>query len=140
MSLICYKKIAKELKLSDRVSQKQINSLKDCIQKKPQRFDRNWESKSRYSMDWYYPILAGVLNKKDSLKCLNQRWDEFVVEGLGCKCVKEEPWVTAAESAELVLALSRLNLDEKAKELLQNTFNLIDEDGLLWTGYVFKDK
>ena len=140
MSLFCYKKIAKELKLYDRVSQKQINSLKDCIQKKPQRFDRNWESKSRYSMDWYYPILAGVLNKKDSLKCLNQRWDEFVVEGLGCKCVKEEPWVTAAESAELVLALSRLNLDEKAKELLQNTFNLIDEDGLLWTGYVFKDK
>ena len=36
MSLICYKKIAKELKQSDRVSQKQINSLKDCLQKKPQ--------------------------------------------------------------------------------------------------------
>jgi len=26
------------------------------------------------------------------------------------------------------------------EKILQDTFNLIDDDGLLWTGYVFKDK
>ena len=70
----------------------------------------------------------------------DSRWTEFVVKDLGCKCVKEEPWVTAAESAELVLALLRLGLKDEAEKILQDTFNLMDEDGLLWTGYVYKDK
>ena len=140
MSLIVYKKIAKELNFQDRVSEIQIKNLRECLLSKPYRFDRNWESKSRYSMDWYYPILTGVLDKSESIKILQSKWDKFVVEGLGCKCVEEEPWVTAAESSELVIALSRLGLRKEAEEVLQNTFNLIDEDGLLWTGYVFKDK
>jgi len=140
MSLFFYKKIAKELNLQDRVSEYQIKNLRECLLSNPNRFDRNWESKSRYSMDWYYPILTGVLNKPESIKILRRKWDKFVVEGLGCKCVEEEPWVTAAESSELAIALSRLGLKKEAEEVLQNTFNLIDEDGLLWTGYVFKDK
>ena len=140
MSLFFYKKIAKELNLQDRVSEYQIKNLRECLLSNPNRFDRNWESKSRYSMDWYYPILTGVLEKPESIKILRRKWDKFVVEGLGCKCVEEEPWVTAAESSELVIALSRLGLKKEAEEILQNTFNLIDEDGLLWTGYVFKDK
>ena len=91
-------------------------------------------------MDWYYPILCGVYNKSKSKKILKDRWIEFVVKDLGCKCVKEEPWVTAAESAELVLALLRLGLKDEAEKILQDTFNLMDEDGLLWTGYVYKDR
>ena len=76
----------------------------------------------------------------DSIELIRDKWNEFVVEGLGCKCVKEEPWVTAAESAELVLALTKIGLKNEAEKILQDTFNLIDDDGLLWTGYVFKDK
>ena len=140
MSLICYKKIAKELNLEDRVSDKQLTNLRNCLRSKSFRFDRNWESKSRYSMDWYYPVLSGAFNKSESIKILKEKWDEFVVDGLGCKCVKEEPWVTAAESSELVLSLTKVGLMNEAEEILQDTFNLIDEDGLLWTGYVFKDK
>jgi len=140
MSLICYKKIAKELNLKDRVSDKQLMNLKDCLRNKPLRFDRNWESKSRYSMDWYYPVLSGAFSKSESTKILSKKWDEFVVDGLGCKCVTEEPWVTAAESSELVISLTKSGLTNKAEELLQDTFNLMDEDGLLWTGYVFKDE
>ena len=140
MSLLCYKKIAYEIDKRDRVSDTQINNLRDCLKNKPFRFDRNWESKERYSMDWYYPILSGALSKSDSIELIRDKWNEFVVEGLGCKCVKEEPWVTAAESAELVLALTKIGLKNEAEKILQDTFNLIDDDGLLWTGYVFKDK
>ena len=140
MSLLCYKKIANEIDKRDRVSDSQINNLRDCLQNKPFRFDRNWESKERYSMDWYYPILSGAFSKSDSIELIRDKWNEFVVEGLGCKCVKEEPWVTAAESAELALALTKIGLRNKAEKILQDTFNLIDDDGLLWTGYVFKDK
>ena len=140
MSLLCYKKIAYEIDKRDRVSDTQINNLRDCLKNKPFRFDRNWESKERYSMDWYYPILSGAFSKSDSIELIRDKWNEFVVEGLGCKCVKEEPWVTAAESAELALALTKIGLRNKAEKILQDTFNLIDDDGLLWTGYVFKDK
>ncbi len=79
-----------------------------------------------------------IVNAVDALKKKGAK--EVYVEGLGCKCVEEEPWVTAAESSELAIALSRIGLKKEAEEVLQNTFNLIDEDGLLWTGYVFKDK
>ena len=140
MSLLCYKKIAKEINMRDRVSDSQLNNLRDCLKNKPFRFDRNWESKERYSMDWYYPILSGAFSKSDSIELIRDKWNEFVVEGLGCKCVKEEPWVTAAESAELALALTKIGLKNEAEKILQDTFNLIDDDGLLWTGYVFKDK
>jgi len=140
MSLFCYKKIAKEINKQDRVSDSQLNNLKECLRSKPFRFDRNWETKERYSMDWYYPVLSGVFTKSESIEIIKDKWDEFVVEGLGCKCVKEEPWVTAAESSELVLALNKIGLEAEAEKILQDTFNLIDDDGLLWTGYVYRDK
>ena len=88
MSLLCYKKIANEIDKRDRVSDTQLNNLRDCLINKPFRFDRNWESKERYSMDWYYPILSGAFSKSDSIELIRDKWNEFVVEGLGCKCVK----------------------------------------------------
>ena len=36
--------------------------LGDALLHKPERFDRTWESKARYSMDWFYPILGGVVS------------------------------------------------------------------------------
>ena len=140
MSLISYKKIAKEIKAKDRVTDEQLKKLKECINSKSYRFDRNWQSKSRYSMDWYYPILSGAFNKNRAISTIKERWNDFVIDELGCKCVAEEPWVTAAESSELVLALVRIGLKKEAEKILQDTFNLIDDDGLLWTGYVYKDK
>jgi len=140
MSLLCYKKIANEIDKQDRVSDIQLNNLRECLLNKPFRFDRNWESKERYSMDWYYPILSGIYTQSKSVEIIRDKWKEFVIEGLGCKCVKEEPWVTAAESAELVLALTKIGLNDEAEKILQDTFNLMDDDGLLWTGYVYKDK
>ncbi len=139
-SFDCYKAIAREINTEDRIKEDQIEGLRNCILNKKDRFDRNWKSKDRYSMDWYYPILCGIIDQASAIKLIQSRWKEFVVDGLGCKCVQEEPWVTAAESSELVLGLIRIGMNKEAQEILQNTFNLIDnEDNLLWTGYVYKD-
>jgi len=118
-----------------------MNKLKVSINENPQRYDRNWESKSRYSMDWYYPVLCGVYDKEKSIEQINSKWSEFIIAGMGCKCVKEEPWVTVAESSELVTALVKIGLHTEAETLLNSLHQWRDEkDGLYWTGYVYADK
>ena len=117
-----------------------MQKLKDSINDNPERYDRTWESKSRYSMDWYYPVLCGVYDKEKSLIQIKSTWAEFVVEGKGCKCVKVEPWVTIAESSELVAALVRIGEISKAKDVFDSLHQWRDSDGLYWTGYVYTDK
>ena len=139
-SLNDFNKIAKTLGYEEFILKEEIKNLKDSIINKSERFDRTWESKARYSMDWYYPVLCGIHNKQDSKKIINERWDEFVVPGLGCKCVSEEPWVTVAESCELILALNKIDEKKTALKIFENISKLIDQkDKLFWTGYVYKD-
>ena len=116
-------------------------NLKNSILNNPERYDRNWESKSRYSMDWYYPILCGIYDDKKSIKDIETKWSKFIVDDMGCKCVEEEPWVTVAESSELVLALVKIGLREEALKIFNSLHQWRDtQDGLYWTGYVYKDK
>ena len=115
-------------------------NLKEAITSKPERFDRSWESKKRYSMDWYYPILCGVIEKNNSIERIESRWRNFVVEGIGCKCVEEEPWVTVAESAELVITLIASGDYIKAEEIFSWLHRWKDTDNLYWTGYVYTDE
>ena len=56
-------------------------------------------------MDWYYPVLGGAVRGAGAAARLHAGWDEFVVPGLGVRCVSDEPWVTGAETCELVIAL-----------------------------------
>ena len=126
-SLNDFNKIAKTLGYEEFILKEEIKNLKDSIINKSERFDRTWESKARYSMDWYYPVLCGIHNKQDSKKIINERWDEFVVPGLGCKCVSEEPWVTVAESCELILALNKIDEKKAALEIFENISKLIDQ-------------
>jgi hypothetical protein len=109
--------------------------LGDALRFKPERFDRSWGSKERYSMDWYYPVLSGVLDQDIAKQRLLDRWDSFVVEGMGCKCVSDEPWVTTAESAELVLALKVNRQHDLAREHLSWLHKMRDERGAYWMGY-----
>lgn len=116
-------------------------NLKNSILNNPERYDRNWESKSRYSMDWYYPILCGIYDDKKSIKDIETKWSKFIVDDMGCKCVEEEPWVTVAESSELVVALVKIGLREEALKIFNSLHQWRDtQDGLYWTGYVYKDK
>jgi hypothetical protein len=111
--------------------------LGDALRNKPERFDRHWESKARYSMDWFYPVLAGVLEQPQAKIKLQQRWDEFVEDKLGCRCVADEPWVTVAESCELTMALLAAGDHARAAELYSWLHQWRLDDGSYWTGYQF---
>ncbi len=111
-----------------------------ALRQKPERFDRTWVSKSRYSMDWFYPVLTGAIdNKKHALARLNARWDEFVKQGLGCRCVADQPWVTVAESCELTMALLAAGNHARAVQLYSWLHQWRDEKGVYWTGYQFAE-
>lgn len=115
------------------------NKLWKAITLKPFRFDRTWESKDRFAMDWYYPILAGVYNPNEMTLRLSKHWDTFVHQDLGCHCVSDEPWITVAESAELVIALEAAGQHGKALEIFENVQKWRTKDGNYWTGYVYRD-
>ncbi len=95
--------------------------------------------KSTYSMDWYYPILGGAVRGPEARALLETRWDDFVVPPLGIRCVDTNPWVTGAETCELVLALDAVGDRERATGLLRDMQHLRHEDGSYWTGYVYPD-
>ena len=140
-SLECASAIYKTFKLPDQNIRSSMEKLKYSLNNNLERYDRNWDSKSRYSMDWYYPIMCGVYDKEKSVKLIESKWSDFIVEGKGCKCVKEEPWVTVAESSELVVALEKIGLSNKAETLLDSLHQWRDQDdNLYWTGYVYTDK
>ncbi|MBC2591586.1 MULTISPECIES: prenyltransferase [Rhodococcus] len=95
--------------------------------------------KPEYSMDWYYPVLGGAVRGAPARQRIRERWDDFVVGGLGIRCVDHRPWVTGAETCELVLALDAIGEATMARELLAAMQHLRDPDGSYWTGMVFTD-
>ena len=101
----------------------------------PEAFER----KDRFSMDWYYPVLAGPLAGGRAMARLDHRWDEFVVPGLGARCVEDEPWVTGAETCELALALDVVGDRDRAVAMVSSMHHLREGDGAYWTGYVYAD-
>jgi hypothetical protein len=95
--------------------------------------------KSAYSMDWYYPVLGGAVRGAAGRALVAGRWDDFVVPGLGVRCVDTNPWVTGAETCELALALDSLGDRARALDLVRDMQHLRHEDGGYWTGYVYPD-
>ena len=96
-------------------------------------------TKSRYSMDWFYPVLAGALTGDDARRRIDQYWKKFVVEGQGVRCVFDEPWVTIAETCELVLALCAMGNAELAGIVFSWVSDKCFEDGTFWCGFTFPD-
>jgi hypothetical protein len=95
--------------------------------------------KSRFSMDWYYPVLGGAVRGPAAEQMLKAGWDTFVVSGVGVRCVRDEPWVTGAETCELALALDALGEPDRALELFEQIQFLRAEDGAYWTGWQFEN-
>jgi hypothetical protein len=91
-------------------------------------------------MDWYYPVLCGALRGASAREHLARHWDRFVVTGYGCRCVDDAPWVTVAESAELVVATARTGNIEAARALFWPLANLRKDDGSYWTGTVLPNE
>jgi hypothetical protein len=96
--------------------------------------------KSCFSMDWYYPVLGGALRGSAARHRLQAGWETFVVPGLGVRCISDEPWVTGAETCELVLALEAVGDGDRAAELFAQIQHLRDGSGAYWTGWQFVNK
>jgi hypothetical protein len=95
--------------------------------------------KHRWAMDWYYPVLAGVLVGDEGLDRLEERRDTFLVDSLGVRCVSDRPWVTAAETCECLLAYLSLGQRDLALTLFEWAQGLRADDGRYWTGIVFPE-
>jgi hypothetical protein len=113
--------------------------LGHALRHRPERFDRTWESKARYSMDWFYPVMTGVIEGAAARRRLAERWDLFVEPGFGCRCVADQPWVTIAETCELAIACVAAGQPDLARQLLIDVRRYQAEDGSWWTGHAFAD-
>lgn len=95
--------------------------------------------KHRWAMDWYYPVLGGAVTGDAGRKRLADRFDTFIDEGRGVRCVKDRPWITAAETCECVMA----HLAVGEREIAENLFEWVQQyrldSGRYWTGTVFPD-
>jgi hypothetical protein len=109
-----------------------VDLIVEAIVHRPECF----RPKDRWAMDWYYPILCGALAGERARDRLASRWSEFVVPGVGVRCVADHSWVTAAETAECVMALDAVGMRDEAETLLEWTRHLRDDDGSYWTGCV----
>ena len=139
-SLECAIRLARRLgKPTDRWSAARAR-LGAALRENDARFDRYGVDRRRYAMDWYYPVLSGVLSQATAQARLFARWNEFVEPGLGCRCVADEPWVTAAETAELALACLAADKPQAARDLLDGLSSLAAADGGYWMGWQFEEE
>lgn len=113
-----------------------LGRLAIAIAHRPERF----LDKDRWAMDWYYPILGGPLRGQSAHARVASKWETFVVRGRGVRCVSDRPWVTAAETCELVLALDAIGADDLARDLFTWVQFLRHEDGGYWTGMNFDNE
>ncbi len=96
-------------------------------------------SKSRFSMYWFYPILSGALTSDTATRRIDKYWKKYIIEGQGVRCVSDHPWVTMAETSELVLALFGMGNLEQAKIVFSWIQDRVFDDGSFWCGYTFPD-
>jgi hypothetical protein len=135
LSLRCGVRIAGTLGVEKPEWEEASVRLAKAIKDHPELFDDCGFSKCDYAVSWFYPVLTGVVNGDRGKKHLLDRWDDFVIENRGCKCVVEEPWwVTVAETAELIMALIRVGERGRAEQLLAWILELQDEPGVFWAG------
>ena len=62
---------------------------------------------------------TGALTGEAAKARLAEGWDTFAMEGKGIRCVSDEPWVTASETAECALAYAAIGDRATATDLLR---------------------
>ena len=97
------------------------------------------KDRSRFSMDWYYPILGGINSKERITSLVEMIKTSFWIKGLGIKCVADEPWVTVAETSECSIAFKKIGEDKIALELLLNAIAIVDGQGIPYMGWQFDE-
>ncbi len=95
--------------------------------------------KERWAMDWYYPVLTGVLRGEAARARLADRRADFEMDDLGVRCVSDRPWVTTAETCECAMAYLAAEQPERALELFKSILEYRDASGRLLTGMVYPE-
>ena len=95
--------------------------------------------KDRWAMDWYYPVLAGVLTGSEARTRLASRRGVFVHAGEGVRCVSNQDWVTTAETCECAMAYLAAGDRATALTLFEWAQRLREPDGSYVTGRAFPD-
>ncbi len=113
-----------------------FEKLGSTIRTLPHRFNM---IKSRYSMDWYYPVLCGAITGDDAGRRIDKSWGTFVEPGWGVRCVSDQPWATMAEPSELVLALAAVERYKEARLVFSYLDDKRYDDGTYWMGVTFPD-
>ncbi len=96
-------------------------------------------SKSRFSMYWFYPVLSGAMTGDKAALRIEKYWNKYVIEGQGVRCVSDQPWVTIAETSELVLTLFAMGRLKKADIVFSWILDRVYEDKTFWCGYTYPD-
>ncbi|MBT8342064.1 MAG: terpene cyclase/mutase family protein [Desulfatitalea sp.] len=135
-SLRCALALARLLGLERASWRRRLCDLKESLIHRPHRFNT---TKSRFSMDWFYPVLGGVLTGEAARQRMDRYWKKFVVRDLGVRCVSDQPWVTVAETCELILALAAMGDHQKARILFRWICDRTFEDHTYWCGFNFPD-
>ncbi|HQL01272.1 MAG TPA: hypothetical protein PK090_10905 [Smithellaceae bacterium] len=136
MSIKCALAIAEELGHKRPSWHKAMERLGTAIRMRPDLFNM---MKSRFSMDWYYPVLCGAVTGEEARQRINHHWDKFVVPDWGVRCVSDRPWVTMAETSELILSLAAMEDFTRAKTIFSWLSDKRYDDGAYWMGVTFPD-
>ena len=136
MSLRCALAIAEQLGVRRPAWRSGMQRLAHAIRYERHRFN---VTKSRFSMDWFYPVLCGAMRGTEARRRIEKQWKKFVVEGQGVKCVSDEPWITIAETSELCLALDAMDNAPLAETLFGWIAEKRFEDGTFWCGHTIPD-
>ena len=101
--------------------------------------DEAFSPKHRWAMDWYYPVLAGVITGEAGRTHLAERFDTFMLDDKGIRCVSDRPWVTTAETCECALAHLGVGEHDIAMQLFRASQATREDDGRYITGIVHPD-
>jgi hypothetical protein len=113
-----------------------VQRLGEAIRNKPHHFNM---TKSRFSMDWFYPVLSGAVTGYPAQQRIHKFWKKFIMEGQGVRCVSDQPWVTVAETSELCIALCAMGNPRLAEILFSWICDKRHEDGSYWCGFTCPD-
>lgn len=136
MSIKCALAIGKLLDENMSVWKKGLAMLRHAIVNRPDCFNKD---KSRYSMDWFYPILSGAVTGRRAQQRINKFWGKFVIKNNGVRCVSDRPWVTVAETCELSLALSAIGNTDLSETVFGWIRDRTNPDGSYWCGFTCPD-
>lgn len=132
LSIRCGTKIAHKLGQDKPDWDDASKRLARAIREHPELFDRLGEDKTGHSMTWYYPILTGLVKGQKAEERILERWQEFVIDGWGCKCHADRETVCVAETCELLLTLTRMGARDKAKMVFNWILRFRDNDGVFY--------